>query len=199
MATDPRHEMQQRITEIRKASFENSRKGYDKAQVRHYLEAVADWLEGLGLGDADRGEMRRELAWVGERTSEILTKAEETASELREQGESEATKLRADAESASERLRAEADEETRRVRLEAVTEAEQTVADAERRAEAIIEEATRRRQDLQALIGDLLVRRDEIVADGVRLADELAELFATTMPASDDDDERRRGRRRARA
>ena len=116
MATDPRQEMQVRITEIRKASFDSARKGYDKAQVRKYLEAVADWLEGLGLGDADRGEMRRELAWVGERTSEILTKAEETASELREQGEGEARKLRTEAESASETLRAEADEESRRVR-----------------------------------------------------------------------------------
>ncbi|HEX6115921.1 MAG TPA: DivIVA domain-containing protein [Solirubrobacterales bacterium] len=176
-----RREMQQRITEIRKASFESARKGYDKAQVRHYLEAVADWLEGLGLGDADRGEMRRELAWVGERTSDILTQAEETANELREQGQSEASKLRSEAQNASDRLRVEADEESRRVRMEAATEAEETVAAAERKAEAIIEDANRRRRDLQALIGDLLVRRDEIVADGVRLADELTELFATTM------------------
>lgn len=175
---DARRELQERIAQIRKASFETTRRGYDKAQVKHYLEAVADWLEGLGLGDADRGEMRRELAWVGERTSEILTKAEETAGELRARGESEAAKLRSDAEEAAKRLRAEADEEARRLRLEAATESEETVAAAERRAEAIVAEATRRRQDLQVVIGDLLERRDEIVADGARLADELADLFA---------------------
>jgi len=171
---EQRRELQQRIAQIRKASFETTRKGYDQAQVRHFLDAVADWLEDLGLGDADRGEMRRELAWVGERTSEILTKAEETASELREQGESEARKLRA-----------EAHEESRRVREEAATEAQELVTSAEQKAAAILEDANRRREDLQSLVGDLLMRRDEIVADGVRLAEELTELFGTTVDASE--------------
>jgi cell division septum initiation protein DivIVA len=182
---NPRLAIHERITEIRKASFEGSRKGYDRAQVRHYLEAVADWLEGLGLGDADRGELRRELAWVGERTSEILSKAEETARELRQQGESESEKLRSEAAAEAERTRAEAETEADRMR----TEAERTIAAAERRAEALLEEAARRRQDLHALIGDLLVRRDEIVADGIRLSDELAELFSTAVEAEEEEEE----------
>jgi DivIVA domain-containing protein len=187
---DQRREMQKRITKIRSASFDSVRKGYDPAQVKRFLDAVADWLEGLGLGDADRGEMRRELAWVGERTSEILTKAEETASELREQGQSEAQMLVTEARTASERMRAEADEESRRVRADAAAEAEETLTAAERKAAALVEEASRRRQDLNAVIADLLERRDEIVADGVRLADELTDLFSTTVDAPElEDDE----------
>jgi DivIVA domain-containing protein len=179
-----RRELQERIAQIRKASFENSRKGYDRAQVRRYLEAVADWLEGLGLGDADRGEMRRELAWVGERTSEILNQAEESAREIREQSEAEATRELSQAKADAKRMRTEAEEEAQRVRSEATDEAEETLATANRRAEQIVEDANRRRQDVQAVISDLLVRRDEIVADGVRLADELTDLFATAV--SDD-------------
>jgi DivIVA domain-containing protein len=184
-------EIQQRIDEIRRASFEGSRKGYDRGQVRRYLEAVADWLDGLGLGDADRGEVRRELAWVGERTSEILTKAEEAAGEMREKGQTESDRVRSEAAEEAERVRTEADAAARKARLEATTNAEETIAAAERRAEAIVEEATRRRQDLQALISDLHLRRDEIVADGVRLADELAELFATVadLPEAEDEGE----------
>ena len=185
---DQRRETQNRIEQIRSASFDSVRKGYDSAQVRRFLEAVADWLEGLGLGDADRGEMRRELTWVGERTSEILTKAEETASELREQGQGEAQRLVTEARTASERMRAEADEESQRVRAEAAAEAEETVTSAERKAAALIEEAGRRREDLNALIADLLERRDEIVADGVRLADELTDLFSTTVDAPELDE-----------
>jgi DivIVA domain-containing protein len=188
-AAGPRRELQERIAQIRNASFENSRKGYDRAQVRHYLEAVADWLEGLGLGDADRGEMRRELAWVGERTSEILNQAEESATEIREQSEAEATRELSEAKADAKRMRTEAEEETGRMRSEAGAEAEETVAAANRRAEQIVEDASRRRQDIQALISDLLVRRDEIVADGVRLADELTDLFATAVPADPGGDE----------
>ena len=168
-STDARAAIDERIEEIRRADFTATRRGYDRDEVQRYLGSLADWLESLGLGDPDRGEVRRELAWVGERTAEILTKAAEEA----------------------ERMRAEAEEETRAARLEAGTQAEETVAQAERRAEELMEEATRRRHDLQVLIGDLLERRDEIVADGRRLADELGELFADydEEPGCDEVDE----------
>jgi hypothetical protein len=102
--------------------------------------------------------------------------------------------MRSEAESDTERLRSETEAEVKRMRDEAAAEAKETIAAAERKADAIIEDATRRRQDLQSLIGDLLVRRDEIVADGVRLADELTELFSTTVDApeaeaSEEDDQ----------
>jgi hypothetical protein len=83
-------------------------------------------------------------------------------------------------------MRAEAEQDAQRMRSEATEEAEETVAGANRRAEQIVEDANRRRQDVQALISDLLVRRDEIVSDGVRLADELTDLFATAVPSDSD-------------
>ena len=177
-----------RIDEIRHATFETARKGYDPRQVRRYLEALADWLGQLGLADPDRGEMRRELGWVGERTSEILTQAEETAVEMRQKAEAEAARMRAEATKDSERMRAEADDAARRTQLEATERAEATIADAERRAEELVEDANARRRDLQALIGDLLDRRDEIVAEGNRLVDDLADLFASAA-AEDEEPE----------
>lgn len=179
----------ERIEQMRAASFAASRRGYDRDEVHTYLNALADWLETLGLDGSDHGELRRELAWVGERTSEILTKAEETARELRESGAAEAERMRAEAE----QLRAEAEQEARRTRLEASAAADQTTAEAERRAEQILAEAAARRRDLQTLIGDLEERRDEIIADGNRLVDELAELFASAEdeeePSAEDEDE----------
>ena len=177
--TSDRGEVQARITEIRRASFVASRRGFDRDQVHRFLGGVADWLEGLGLGDPDHGELRRELAWVGERTSEIIAQAEETARELREKAVAEAEQLRDEATEEAERVRSEVDEDARRSRLESSRLAEEMISAAESQAETLFEEAARRRQDLQTLIADLIERRDEILADGSRLAEELADLFAS--------------------
>jgi DivIVA domain-containing protein len=177
------------IDRIRGATFTVVRRGYDRREVDRFLSQVADWLE-TGAGDPTRAEIiRGELERVGEKTARILASAEESAEQIRsetereaglviEQAREEAERLRADAEEHSRDVRDAADAEARRANLEASQRAEELVAEAERRAQTLTEEGLRRRRDLEAVIGDLLERRDEVLEDVARLADELVGLVS---------------------
>lgn len=166
--------VQSKVREIRAASFSVSRKGFDRDEVMTYLHRLASWLEGAGLADPE--EVKRELAMVGQRTSEILTKADETANTLRAEAQRNAGELLESARAESERMRTEAEEDVRRMRIEAEARAEEAVDDADRRAERMIDGAVKRRQDLEVVIDDLIAGRDEILADTRRLVEELKEL-----------------------
>src|SRR5436305_270487 len=139
---------------------------------------------GGAAGDLDPDAVRRELERVGESTAAILRAAEQTARELRgaakrdaenqvASARTEAEGLRSQAEEFAGSTREDAEEETRRVRLEASQRAEEAVREAEARAESIIEDAIQRRRLLAARIDQLTERRDAIIAEVSRLADEL--------------------------
>lgn len=170
--------VQMKVRELRSASFATSRRGFDRDEVMTYLHRLATWLEGAGLADPE--EVRRELAMVGQRTSEILTKADETANSLRAEAQRNAGEMLASAHAEAERMRAEAEEDARRMRLEAEAGAEETGDEADRRAERMIDEAVKRRQDLEVLIDDLVSGRDEILADTRKLVEELSRLVGPT-------------------
>jgi DivIVA domain-containing protein len=173
---------------VRAASFRVARRGYDRDEVDRFLAGLADELRsaevGGAAGDLDPDAVRRELERVGESTAAILRAAEQTARELRgaakrdaenqvESARTEAEELRSQAEEFAGSTREEAEEETRRVRLEASQRAEEAVREAEARAESIIEDALQRRRLLAARIDQLTERRDAIIAEVGRLADEL--------------------------
>ena len=163
--------IQSKVSELRSAEFTGSRRGFDRDEVTAYLHGLADWLESTGLADPD--QVRRELSLVGERTSEILTKVEDTAREIRSEAQRNAAETLDSAREEGEAVRGEAAEEARRARIEA----EELVDDAERRTEQMITETLRRRQALETVIEDLLDRRNQIVADANRLVVELSELL----------------------
>jgi cell division septum initiation protein DivIVA len=169
--------VQTKVRELRAASFSASRKGFDRDEVMTYLHRLASWLEGAGLADPD--EVRRELSMVGQRTSEILTKAEETANALRTEAQRSAGEVLESARSEAERMRTEAEEEVRRTRHEADSRADDVAEEADRRAERMIDEAVKRRQHLEVLIDDLITGRDEILADTRRLVEELNQLVGS--------------------
>ena len=133
---------------VRAASFRVARRGYDRDEVDGFLAWLADQLRsaevGGAAGDLDPDAVRRELERVGESTAAILRAAEQTARELRG-----AAKRDAENQVASARTEAEA------------------------RAESIIEDALQRRRLLAARIDQLTERRDAIIAEVGRLADEL--------------------------
>jgi DivIVA domain-containing protein len=184
------------IDRIRGATFSVVRRGYDKREVDRFLSQVADWLE-TGAGDPTRAEIvKRELERVGDKTARILASAEESAEQLRSEAEAEAAETLERARAEASRLQAEAqqhmrseresadsyavqtreaaEQEARRVRLEGAQRAEEIVGGAERKAETLEAEGLRRRRDLETLIADLLERRDEVLDDLDRLADEVA-------------------------
>jgi cell division septum initiation protein DivIVA len=179
--------VQTKVRELRSAKFSPARKGFDRDEVMTYLHRLASWLEGAGLADPE--EVRRELAMVGQRTSEILTKADETANALRSESQRTAGELIKSARSEADRIRAEAEEETRGARTEAEGRAEEILEEADRRAERMIDEAVKRRQDLEVLIDDLVAGRDEILADTRRLVDELGALVGRPADEEQEDAE----------
>lgn len=166
-----------RITALRSAGFSISRRGFDRDEVKQFLSELADWLESIDLAGSDPGQMRKELALVGQRTTEILSKAEETARELRRSAQANAAETLAAAEAEAARIREEVEAEERSTRIAADSRAEEIIAAAETRAEQMIDSALSRRQALQAVIDDLVERRNEIVADTRRMVGELGELL----------------------
>ena len=160
----PRIPSQITAEEVRRASFPQVLRGYDRDAVHDLLDRVAERLEGSSEG-ADAGAspaIRAELAMVGERTAGILTAAEEAAQSLRE-----------DSARYVEKLRAEAEEEVRAERLNASQRTDEMIADAESKAQRIIDDALARRRELNLAISSLVERRDEIAAEAAKLAEAL--------------------------
>lgn len=164
--------------EVRRATFPQALRGYDRDAVHDLLDRVADWMEGKGgaVASATPG-MREELAKVGERTAGILTAAEEAAQNLRQEAIEYAEKLRGDA-----------DDEVRKSRLNASQRMDEMIADAETKAQRIIDDAVARRRQLNQAVSSLLERRDEIAGDAAKLAEELLDAV-DRVRASDPRDE----------
>ena len=149
--------------DVRRATFPQALRGYDRQAVHDMLDRVADWMEGkAGAVSSATPAMRDELAKVGERTAGILTAAEEAARNLREE-----------ASEYAERLRADTEDESRKARLNASQKMDEMVGAAEAKSQKIIDDAIARRRQLNIAISSLIDRRDEIAAEATRLAEEL--------------------------
>lgn len=164
------------IERIRTATFTLERRGYDKREVEKFLNQIADWLE-TGGGDQARSDVvRRELERVGQRTAGILATAEDAAEEIR-----------ADADEYSAKTRAAADAYAGQTREEAEADVRDRLGAAEAKATRIVEEGSARRRDIEAVITDLVARRDGVIAEANRLADELRQAADAHMPARGED------------
>jgi DivIVA domain-containing protein len=97
------------LERIRKATFPDERRGYDKREVEKFLNRLADWLETGGGDQARSDTVRRELERVGQRTGAILAEAEQSAQEIRGEAETEAQELRTQAAADADQTRKEAD------------------------------------------------------------------------------------------
>jgi DivIVA domain-containing protein len=183
------------LDRIRNATFPTTRRGYDKHEVEKFLSRLADWLE-TGAGDESRSDVvKRELEKVGERTGAILAQAEESAQQIRAEAEEEARGTVNTANMEAAETRTEADNYARETRTSADSYAQQTrqaadevLATAEAKAQAqtreklegaqaqarrIVEEGLQRREDIEAVIADLVRRRDDVLADTQELTGKL--------------------------
>jgi DivIVA domain-containing protein len=196
------------LDRIRNATFPSARRGYEKREVEKFLARLADWLE-TGGGDESRSDtVKRELERVGQRTGAILSQAEESAEQIRAEAEEEARASVAEASATAEKTRSEvnsyagetrsaadayagetrkkADQEAGETRAEAEQEARETITAAQEKARRIVEEGTRRRQDIEAVIADLVSRRDDVLGDTETLTEKLTRAVHEHRPAGED-------------
>jgi DivIVA domain-containing protein len=192
------------LDRIRNATFPSSRRGYDRHEVEKFLARLADWLE-TGAGDESRSDtVKRELERVGQRTGSILAQAEESAQQIRAEAEEEArgtvntanmqaTETRTEAENYAAETRSSADayaqqtrqaaeEEVGAIRQQAEQDARETIASAQAQARRIVEEGTQRREDIEAVIADLVRRRDDVIADTEELTAKLTGAVSEHRP-----------------
>jgi DivIVA domain-containing protein len=161
------------LDRIRNATFPAARRGYDKHEVEKFLGRLADWLE-TGGGDESRSDaVKKELERVGQRTGAILAQAEESAQQIRAEAEEEARGTINSANLQATETRTEADNYANETRTAADRQAREVIEAAETRARRIVEEANQRREDTEALIGDLIRRRDDVITDTEELSRKL--------------------------
>jgi DivIVA domain-containing protein len=200
---------QDSIERIRSATFTIARKGYDKREVERFLQKLADWLEAGG-GDQARSDLvKRELERVGEKTSGILSQAEDSAESLRAEAEQEASatlnrsreqstatrkaadeyasKTRGEADQYSKQARGAAEKDVQEARARATQEAREMIAEAQSKAQRIVEDGVQRRRDIESVISDLVRRRDSVLGDVDRLAGELQASVRGHTPAPGED------------
>lgn len=177
---------QSSIERIRTATFAVERRGYDKREVEAFLNRIADWLE-TGGGDQAREEIiRRELERVGEHTAELLASAQDGAAQIRAEADERAVGARERADAYSMQTREAADREAEELRARAEQEARELVDAAEAEARRIVEESHARRREIEMLISDLVERREAVIAETTRLADELRDVSARNSDATGD-------------
>ncbi len=163
------------LERIRKASFPQVRRGYDKREVEKFLNRLADWLETGGGDQARSDTVRKELEKVGERTGSILAEAEESAQQIRGEAEQEAEGLktgaraeadqaRKDAESYAAEARATADSYSKETRAEADAYSEETRRAAEQHAKEV---RTQAETDAREMVTAAEAQAQRTVDEGV--------------------------------
>ena len=194
------------LDRIRNATFPSSKRGYDKHEVEKFLARLADWLE-TGAGDESRSDtVKRELERVGQRTGAILAQAEESAQQIRAEAEEEARgtvntanmeaaetrtevdnyarETRTSADAYAEQTRTAAEEVLSSAQAEADAKAREAIQAAEAQARRIVEEGTQRREDIEAVIADLVRRRNDVLADTEELTAKLTGAVSEHRPES---------------
>ncbi len=184
--------------------------GGDQARsdvVRRELERVGERTAGILATAEDSAEQIR--ADAEELAAETTGRARSAAASTREAADEYAAKTRAaaDAHAAKARkdaeeygaktrraadayaakTRQEADEDAAETREDADHDARNRISAAEAKATRIVEEGTARRRDIEAVISDLVARRDGVIAEANRLADELREVADGHTPARGED------------
>jgi DivIVA domain-containing protein len=198
------------LDRIRNATFPSARRGYDKHEVEKFLARLADWLE-TGAGDESRSDtVKRELERVGQRTGAILAQAEESAQQIRAEAEEEArgtvntanmeaeetraeteryaTETRTGADTYAQQTREASDKEAAATRAQAEQDARETIEAAEAQARRIVEEGSQRREDIEAVIADLVRRRDHVLADTEELSAKLTRAVSEHRPETGADE-----------
>jgi len=147
-----------RVEEVRDVAFPVALRGYEREAVDAYVEHVSRLVAELEATGSPEGAVRRALDQVGEETSSILQRAQETASEV------------------TARSRAQADDRLR----EAEREAAEITADAEERVRELDADFARLWDGRDRLLDEVRELAERLLA----VADDAAERWA---PQREDD------------
>ena len=165
------------IDRIRVPGFAEGRRGYDKREVDTFLGRLADWLEGDAANEIGQLAVTRKLELVGRSTAHILMTTEQEAEQLRRSAEEECAQIVSEAEATARETREAADAYAQDTRAKADTDARMTAEAARAEAAETMDAGERRRAQIEAVIGDLEVRRDDVLTDLDRLRNELAAMI----------------------
>jgi DivIVA domain-containing protein len=159
--------------QIRRREFVTTRRGYDPAQVRDYLQALADQVDLMATmirearmeaeaalrADEQRVDPYERLA---RRVSSVIREADEAAERFRMEGRRDAERMMEDARTEAERIRTEAHANAERARVEAETalehargEANRTLAGLSTRRNALIDQLAEMQERLLGVARDL--------------------------------------------
>jgi DivIVA domain-containing protein len=174
------------IDRIRAPGFAEGRRGYDKREVDTFLGRLADWLETDAANEIGHLAVTRKLELVGRSTAQILMATEQQSEQLRRGTEDECADMLSEAEATARATREAADEYAEETRAKADTDARSTVEAASAEARETIEEGERRRAQVEAVIADLEIRRDDVLTDLDHLCNELAATIAGHRTAGPD-------------
>ncbi len=201
------------LDRIRNATFPSVRRGYDKHEVEKFLARLADWLE-TGGGDESRSDaVKKELEKVGQRTGAILAQAEESAQQIRAEAEEEArgtintanmeavetrtevdtyaTETRTSVDAYAEETRKAAEDVLASAQAEADAKTREAIQAAEAQVRRIVEEGMQRREDIEAVIADLVRRREDVLADTEELSGKLNRAVSEHRPEPGTDEFRK--------
>jgi DivIVA domain-containing protein len=162
------------IDRIRAPGFAEARRGYDRREVDTFLGRLADWLETDAADEIGHVAVTHKLQAVGRSTAHILLTTQQEAEELRRSTDEECATMLADAEATARRTREAAEAYARETRAKADADARSTAEAADTEARETVEEGERRRAQIEAVIANLEIRRDDVLADLDGICEELA-------------------------
>lgn len=153
------------VERIRRTTFSQVRRGYEIREVDKFLSDLAEWLESGAQDEAGSYAVKRKLERAGDTAGRILATAEEEAYQMVK----------------------EAEESSSRKREESENQARKTTEAALAKARRIVEEGERRRQDIEAVIADLVQRRDAVLSDLDSLVGKLRQAVTQHTPPKGSD------------
>lgn len=178
-------------TDIVKRELE--RVGQRTASILGSAEDSAEQIRAEATAQAEqvteraRGEAAKTRKSADDYAGKTRKSADEYAAKKRSDADDYSAKTRKAADVYGEQTRSAADQDAKKTIDDANRRAREMVSAAEAKATRIVEDGVARRRDIEAVISDLVSRRDAVVTEANRLAAELRAVSDGHTPAAGDD------------
>jgi DivIVA domain-containing protein len=167
---------------------EIERVGEKTAKILSSAEDTAQQLRADAEQEAGRmveraqEEAERRRKGANDYAAKTRQEADAYASKQRGDADGYAAKTRGAADSFAKETRGAAEADAERKQATADHRADEVVAAAEAKAKRIVDEGVKRRREIEVTISDLVARRDAVISDAGRLAQELTAVADAHQP-----------------